>query len=381
MYWKLDDDQRILVDAVRDYARGELIEKDGVWDKTETPLTEELPRLSDLGLMNLRIAEEYGGLACSMVVYSHIIHELAYASPSVAVTMSVHNMVGEVLQQYGTEATRREILPDWGRADSLGTFAISEADAGSDPGSSRTRAVRDGDEYVLDGAKMWISNGITGRWCLPRARPGAGKKGLRFFWVDGNDPGVERIPIHGKTGLRGSDTIALHLAGVRVPAHRRLGEEGQGLAIALTALNGGRIGIASQSTGIIAACLDEMVSYSRERRQFGRPISDFQAIQFMISDTAVELQAARALTLQAARVRDAGGDYQDAAAKAKLYASESANRSGYRAVQVHGGSGFVNECRVERLARDARVTTIYEGTSEIQRIVIARGLRESSATA
>lgn len=378
MYWRLDDDQRMLVEAARAYARGGLIEKDRLWDATETPLTEELPVLAQMGFMNLRLSEEYGGLACPTVVYAHILHELAFASPSVAVTLSVHNMVGEVLQQYGSERLRREILPTWGRSDSLGTFAISEPDAGSDPGSARTRAVRDRDHYVLDGSKMWISNGINGRWFMTLARTGEGKNGLSCFWVDGNDPGLERIPIKGKTGLRGSDTVSLHLSGVRVPAYRLLGQEGEGLAIGLTALNGGRIGIASQATGIIAACLSEMISYSKERRQFGESICNFQAIQFMISDSAVELEASRALTLHAARLRDAGEPFLHAAAKAKLYASEAANRTAYRAVQVHGGSGYVNDCRVERLSRDARVTTIYEGTSEIQRLLIGRGLKEEA---
>ena len=374
MFWHLDQDQRFLVEAARDYARAELIEKDRLWDETEQSLAGELPTLAEMGFMNLRIAEEYGGLGCPMVVYAHILHELAYASPSVEVSLSVHNMVGEVLQRYGSKELREEVLPTWGTAGAFGTFAISEADAGSDPSAVQTRAVLKGDHYLIDGAKMWITNALSGRWFMTLARTGEGKKGVSAFWVDGNDAGVERLPIKGKTGIRGSETAALHFTEVKVPRGWLLGKEGQGLEIALAALDGGRIGIACQATGIMEACLHEMIRYAKERKQFGRPIAEFQAIQFMIADSAVELEAGRALTLQAARLRDAGEPFTDAAAKAKLYASEAANRVGYRAVQVHGGSGYVNESRVERLARDARVTTIYEGTSEIQRIVIGRGL-------
>jgi alkylation response protein AidB-like acyl-CoA dehydrogenase len=335
-----------------------------------------LPALAEMGFMNMRVREEYGGLGCSMSVYSRILHELAYASPSVSVTLSVHNMVGEVLQRFGSEELRRQMLPEWGRAESLGTFAITEADAGSDPASIQTKASLKGDYYVLDGAKMWITNALTGRWFTTLARTGRGKKGICAFWVDGNDPGIERLEIKGKTGIRGSETAALHYTEVKVPREWLLGEEGQGLEIALAALDGGRIGIASQATGIMEACLDEMTSYAKQRVQFGQPIAEMQAIQFMIADSAVELEAALALTLHAAHLRDLGEPYTQAAAKAKLFASEAANRVAYRAVQVHGGTGYVNETRVERLARDARVTTIYEGTSEIQRIVIGRGLRD-----
>ena len=375
MFWHLDEDQRFLVEAARDYARAELIEKDRLWDEKEEPLTAELPALAEMGFMNLRIREEYGGLDCPMTVYAHILHELSYASPSVAVTLSVHNMVGEVLQTYGSQELCREMLPTWGTAEALGTFAISEADAGSDPSSVQSKALLRGDHYLLDGAKMWITNALSGRWFMTLARTDEGRKGISAFWVDGNDPGVERLPIKGKTGIRGSETAALHFTEVKLPRAWLLGREGQGMEIALAALDGGRIGIACQATGIMEACLHEMTTYAKQRVQFGRPIAEFQAVQFMIADSAVELEAARALTLQAARLRDAGQPYTQAAAKAKLYASEAANRTAYRAVQVYGGSGYVNECRAERLARDARVTTIYEGTSEIQRVVIGRGLK------
>ncbi len=373
MEWELGDDDRMLVEGAREFARGELIAKDKVWDEKEQSLCGILPQLAEMGFMNLRIRSEYDGLDCPMEVYSHILHELAYASPAVAVDLSVHNMVGEVLQTFGSEELRRQILPTWGTAESLGTFAISEPDAGSDPSSIQTTAELKGDHYHLNGSKMWITNGLSGRWFMTLARTGKGKKGVSAFWVDGNSNGIERLAIKGKMGQRGSELVSVHLDEVEVPVGCRLGREGQGLQIGLAALDGGRIGIASQASGISEACLDEMCAYAKERQQFGRPIADFQAIQFMIADSLVELDASRALTLAAARLHDAGKPYSVAAAEAKLYSTEACNRVAYRAVQVHGGTGYVNESRVERLYRDARVTTIYEGTSEIQRIVIARG--------
>jgi alkylation response protein AidB-like acyl-CoA dehydrogenase len=373
MDWELSDDDRLLVDVAREYARGELVARDKVWDEEEKSLCAILPELAEMGFMNLRIRSEYGGLECPMVVYAHILHELAYASPAVAVDLSVHNMVGEVLQTFGSEELCQQILPEWGKAESLGTFAISEPDAGSDPASIQTRAERKGDYYHLNGSKMWITNALSGRWFMTLARTGDGKRGVSAFWVDGQSPGIERLAINGKMGQRGSELASIHLDDVKVPVAWRLGNEGQGLKVGLASLDGGRIGIASQASGISQACLDEMVSYAKERRQFGRPIADFQAIQFMIADSQVELDASRALTMAAARLRDEDKPHTVAAAEAKLYSTEACNRIAYRAVQVHGGTGYVNESRVERLYRDARATTIYEGTSEIQRIVIARG--------
>ncbi len=376
MYWIVDDEQATMIAAVREFARAELIHREKQWDVEESSVVEVLPQLADLGLLNLRIQQRYGGLECPMVLYTHLLHELSYASPSVSVMIGVHNMVGEILQRFGSESLREEVLPQWGRPESLATFAISEADAGSDPSSIKTRAQRNGDYYHLTGAKMWITNGLAGRWFMTLARTGDSRDTISAFWVDGLSPGVERLKITGKMGIRGSETISFHLDNVIVPAGRLLGDEGMGLQIALAALDGGRIAIASQASGISAACLDEMTRYALERRQFGRPIADFQAIQNMIADSAVELRASRALTLHAARLRDAGRPFTAAAAKAKLYSSEACNRIAYRAVQVFGGSGYVNDCRVERLYRDARVTTIYEGTSEIQRLVIARSLAD-----
>ncbi len=320
--------------------------------------------------------EEVDGLGCSYRTYSAILQEIAYASPSTAVTISVHNMVGLVVDRFADPSLRRSWLELWGDAKNFGAFAISEANAGSDPGASLTKAGRNGDNFILSGEKMWITNGLTARWFVTLARtlPGVGKSGLSLLMVDGESKGIDRAPIHGKMGIRGSETAVIAFDGVVVPATHLLGEEGAGLSASLAALDGGRIGIAAQAAGIARACLDEMISYAHEREQFGTKIAGFPAIQQMIADSHVELAAAKELIDFAAWSKDMGRDDRSASSKAKLYATEAANRIAYRAVQLHGGMGYVNECRVEQLFRDARITTIYEGTSEIQRVVIAREL-------
>ena len=376
----LTEDQEMMVEAAREYARGELLELDRSWDEDETSMATVLPQLAEMGFMNLVASEELGGLACSYRLYADILHEIAYASPSVAVGLSVHNMVGSILEQHAAEPKRTEWLSQWGKAESFGAFSVSEAGAGSDPSACTTEAKRVDGGYRVSGEKMWITNGLAGRWfmTLVRTDSQAGKAGLSAVLVDGNAQGLERDKIRGKMGIRGSETAVIHYDDVFVPESHLLGAEGEGLKVCLAALDGGRIGIGSQATGIAQACLDEMVSYATQREQFGRPIANFQAIQIMIADSATELSAARALIHTAADLVDAGRIDSAASAKAKLFASEAANRIAYWAIQVHGGTGYVKECRVEQLARDARVTTIYEGTSEIQRIVIARELLRNS---
>lgn len=376
MFGVVTEDHRLLVEAVRDFARRELPDRDREWDRTETSCCTELAALCDMGLMGLRVPEALGGLECPMVPYGHIIRELAYASPSVAVTIAVHSMVSEILRLYATPAVRDEILPQFIQNGNLSAFAISEPNAGSDPGSARTRAEKVAGGYKLHGAKMWVTNGMTGRWFVVLARTGSNgsTKDLSMLLLDAQQPGVTRRPIHGKMGIRGSETAEMALDGAFVPEERLLGEPGWGMKIALSALDGGRIGIASQAAGIATACIDEMIRYARQREQFGRPIADFQAIQWMIADSATELSAAQRLIDRAAALKGADQPYSREASMAKLYASEAANRIAYRAVQAHGGYGFVHEFRVEQLYRDARITTIYEGTSEIQRLVIARNL-------
>jgi hypothetical protein len=370
----ISEDQGVLIEQVRRYARSELLPLDSKWDKEESSCCERLDELYQMGLMGLRVPEECGGLACPMLPYAHIIRELAYASPSVAVMVGVHNMVCEAIKMFASPAVRDEVLHTLATAGNLSAFAISEADAGSDPSAAKVRAHPVSGGWKLTGSKFWVSNGIAGRWFIVLARTGESgtSKSLSMFLLDAQQKTVERRPIHGKMGIRGSETAEMNLEGAFVPAEHLLGKPGDGLKIALSALDGGRISIASQALGIGQACLDLMVAYAKERRQFNRPIADFQAIQWMIADSQVELDASQLLIDQAALLKESGVPFTREASIAKLFASEAANRIAYRAVQVHGGSGYVNECRVEQLYRDARVTTIYEGTSEIQRHVIAR---------
>ena len=370
----LSEDHRLLVGAVRDFARGELAQRDAEWDRTETSCCEALGQVAEMGLMGLRVPEKYEGLGIPNVCYAHIIRELAYASPSVAVTVSVHNMVCEIVHRFGSDELKREVLPLLVEAGGLSAFAISEPDAGSDPSSAKTRAEKADGGWRLTGNKMWVSNGQFGRWYAVLARVDGAPGALCMFLMDAQQPGVSRRTIHGKMGIRGSETGEMTLEGAFVPDHHLLGEVGWGMRVALSALDGGRIGIASQAVGIANACVDLMIGYSKERQQFGEPIASFQAIQWMIADSYVETAASQQLIDKASWLKDQGRPYTQAASMAKLYAGEAANRIAYRAVQVHGGYGYVNEFRVERLYRDARITTIYEGTSEIQRIVIAREL-------
>jgi alkylation response protein AidB-like acyl-CoA dehydrogenase len=368
----LSDDHRMLVEVVRDFARAELMPRDIEWDHTETSCCTQLEQLAEMGLLGLRVPEEFGGLDIPTVCYAHIIRELAYASPSVSVTIAVHSMVCEVVNQFARADVKGEFLTQLAQVGNLSAFAISEADAGSDPGSAKTRAERVDGGYRLNGTKMWVTNGITGRWfaVLVRTRPDE----LSMVLLDAQSEGVERNKIPGKMGIRASETAEMSLDNVFVPEQNLLGEPGWGLRIALTALDGGRIGIAAQALGIACACIDLMVAYAKQRVQFKRPLAKFQAIQWMIADSQAEMMASQQLIDQAAWLKQEGRPYTREASMAKLYAAEAANRIAYRAVQVYGGYGYVNEFRVEQLYRDARITPIYEGTSEVQRIVIARNL-------
>jgi hypothetical protein len=372
----LTEDHQMLIEAVRDFARRELVERDREWDRTETSCCTQLDVFYAMGLMGLRVPEDYGGLECPGVPYAHIIRELAACSASVAVTIGVHNMVAMILAKYGGDEVKAEVLPQLTQPNNLAAFAISEPNAGSDPGSATTRAEKMAGGYRLSGSKMWVTNGITGRWFAVLARTGTTgtSKDLSMLLINAEDDGVTRSPIHGKMGIRGSETAEMHLDNVFVPESRLLGQEGWGMGIGLSALDGGRIGIASQALGIGLACLEAMVEYAKQREQFRCPIAEFQAIQWMIADTKAELMATQTLIDKAAWLHESDRPFTQAASMAKLYASEAVNRIAYRAVQLHGGYGFVNEFRVEQLYRDARITTIYEGTSEVQRMVIARGL-------
>lgn len=375
----MNDDHALLIDTVRNFARSELTERDRVWDRQETSCCEILPQLTEMGLMGLRVPEEDGGFQVPMVPYATIIRELAYASPSVAVTVGVHNMVCEAIRMFAHDTVRRQVLADLASAGNLAAFAISEPNAGSDPSSASTRAERVAGGFRLHGSKMWVTNGITGHWFIVLARLASDSaprsaRDMCMFLMNAQQPEVKRSIIHGKMGIRGSETAEMSLQGAFVPEDHLLGEIGDGVKIGLSALDGGRIGIASQALGISIAALDLMVDYAQQREQFGRKIADFQAIQWAIADSRTDIAAAQLLIDRAAWLKDQARPFTREAAMAKLWSSEAANRIAYRAVQNHGGYGFVHEFRVEQLYRDARITTIYEGTSEIQRHVIAREL-------
>ena len=372
----MGDDKVALIEAVRDFAERELLPLDRKWDLDESSVAEALPELSRMGLLSLLIPEETGGLGCDYRTYAAIIHELAVWSPSTAVTVSVHNMVGGILQGFGADALREQLLPAWGDPGNFGAFSVSEANAGSDAAGIATTAVAVDGGFRIDGEKMWVTNGLSAGWyfVLARLKGAAERESFCTFLIDAKSEGITRQKIQGKMGIRGSETAVVHFESVLVPPEYMIGESGRGLHVCLSTLNGGRIGIASQATGIAAACLNEMVGYARTREQFGQPIGKFQAIGNMIADSAVELEASKSLVWRAAGVANAGIHDRTASSMAKLYASEAANRIAYRAVQVHGGAGYVRECRVEQLYRDARITSIYEGTSEIQRVVLSREL-------
>ncbi len=370
-----DGDQNSLLTVVREFAEHELFPLDRKWDVEESSVAEVLPKLSDMGLLNLLIPPEAGGLGCDYRTFAAIIHELAIWSPSTAVTVSVHNMVGRIVQQFVDEPLRGQLLSEWGKPTSFGAFCVSEAGAGSDARSIQATVRETNDGFRINGEKMWVTNGVSAGWYFVLAKmEGAAEKGYCTFLVRGDSKGLTREKIRGKMGIRGSETAVVHFQDVHVPREYQVGDQGKGLLVCLSTLNGGRISIAAQATGIGEACLAEMISYARQREQFGKAIGRFQAVGNMIADSAVDLEAARSLIWRAAATVDAGHTDRAASAMAKLFASEAANRIAYRAVQVHGGTGYVHECRVEQLFRDARITSIYEGTSEIQRIVLARSL-------
>jgi alkylation response protein AidB-like acyl-CoA dehydrogenase len=339
---------------------------------------EELVReLGQLGLLAVNVPSVFGGSEAGAVAYAMAVMEVARADCSLAVTMAVTNMVGETIARFGTEEQKARCLPRLASAEWLaGSFGLSEPQAGSDPNSMTTRADVRGDRWVLNGTKQWITSGDRAGVIIVWARTdvGAGNRGITAFLVEGGTPGMVVGRHEEKMGIRSSSTVSLTFEDCEVPAAAVLGQLGHGLRVALAALDGGRIGIASQATGTIRAALDASARYARDRKAFGRPISGFQAIAFAIADMRMAHDASRLMALRAASLKEAGLPFGQEAAMAKLFASEAAQVAVSKAVQIHGGYGYIDEFPVERLFRDARVQTIYEGTSEIQRMVIARHL-------
>ncbi len=340
-----------------------------------------LKQLAELGFMGLNVSPQYGGTGAGVVAFSLAMTEISRACASTGVAMSVNNLVCEVVQSIGTEAQKERYITRVCSGEyPCGSFCLSEAGAGSDPSRMKTRAVRDGDGWVINGTKMWISSaeyaGFFVVWAVTDAAAPAGK-GISCFLVDADNPGVTVGRAEHKMGQRASSTNPVSFDDCRVGADAMLGAENAGFRIAVGELTGGRIGIASLALGIGSAAIDVARRYITEREQFGQKIADFQGIQFQLADTMTELEAARLLVLNAAWMKETGQPYMKAASMAKLYCSEAANRACYTALQFMGGAGYTAEYPLERYARDARVTTIYEGTSEIQRVIIARELLKS----
>ena len=378
MELELTETQSLVQKTTREFVDRALKPIASELDRTERFPTEILKELASLGMMGVNIPESLGGAEAGVVAYSLAMMEVARGCASTAVTMAVTNMVAEVITRFGTEEQRQTYVPRLTSGEYVaGSFALSEPEAGSDPGGMRTTAREDGDGWVIDGQKQWITSGTHAGVFVVWARTGdlsAGTKAISCFLVEGKTPGIRIGKHEDKMGLRASSTVSLGFEGVKVPRSALLGEVNGGFKIAMMALDGGRIGIASQSLGIGFAALEEAVAYAKERKQFNKPIGDFQGIQWPLADTKTELDAARLLTLRAAWLKESGKMFSKEAAMAKLYASEAAGRAVDRCLQVHGGYGYVKDFPIERHYRDARVTRIYEGTSEIQRVVIARSV-------
>lgn len=378
--FSLSEEQELLREQVRRYAEEVIAPGEAERDREHRFPQEIVGELGELGLLGMLVEEEHGGGAVAPLTYCLAVEELARVSPSVAVTMSVTNSVCcWPISRFGSPELKARVLPELASGRALGGFGLTEPGAGSDPGGMRTTARRDGDTWVLDGEKAWITNAGFARWFVVVAvtDPEAGKRGLSAFVVPADVEGFSVGQPEEKIGLCASRTAPLQFQGCRVPAENLLGEEGQGLKLALATLDHSRLGIAAQCLGIHRRALELARDYAKERQQFGRPIVENQAISFKLATMATELAAARALTWHAASVSERTPPHPDAgryASQAKLYASEAANRAVAEGVQIHGGNGFHADYEISRLYRDVRVTTIYEGTSEMQRLVIARAL-------
>ncbi len=371
---ELSDEQRMVRDMARDFARNVIAPVASKYDKEEHYPREELQRMAELGLMGVNIPGDYGGAEAGVVAYSLAMQEIAGGCAAASVTMAVTNMVGEIICAFGTPAQRDMHVPKLTSGDySAGAFALSEPHCGSDATALKTKAQRQGDHWLLNGEKMWITSGATAGVLVVWARtggPGAG--GITAFLVTPDAPGFSVGRHEDKMGLRASNTTSIAFDNCEIPEDALLGVEGEGFKVAMMALDGGRIGIGSQACGIAAAALDEAKNYALERTSFGKPIAHHQAIQFKLADMKTELDAARLLTLRAAWLKENGRPFSKEAAMAKLFSTESANRICAESFQIHGGYGYVKEFPIERHLRDVRAATIYEGTSEVQRIVIAR---------
>ena len=378
MNFDLTEEQEMVRNAVREFAENEIAPVAREYDEAEKFPREQLNGLAEIGLLGMIIPEQYGGAGFDSVSYALALEEIARADASVAVIVSVTNSVCCFpILSFGTEEQKKKYLVPLAKGEKLGAFCLSEPQAGSDATNLKTRAVEDGDFYVLNGTKAWVSNGAEAEVFIVMAATGErdGRKEITAFIVEGGTSGFTVSSHEHKMGQRASQTNEMSLVDVRVPKANVLGGVGNGMKVAFESLDNGRIGVASLSNGIAQAALDEAAKYAKERTAFGKPISEFQAIQFKLADMQTETEAARLLTLRAAAMKDANHKQTGVfASMAKLFASENANRVCADAIQIHGGNGYSRHYAVEKYYRDARITTIYEGTSEIQRIVISRGI-------
>jgi alkylation response protein AidB-like acyl-CoA dehydrogenase len=377
MTFKLTEEQLMIQTMVRDFAREVILPTAMERDRSKEFPAENLSKMAELGLMGMMVPPEYNGAAVDTVSYVIALQEIAYACAATAVVMSVHNsIVCETIVRFGTEEQKQAYLKPLATGKVIGAFAMTEPQAGSDPMSQSTWAERKGDHYIIDGTKRFITSGKNAGLTIVTAKTDKAKrhKGISAFVVRKGMPGFLVGKTEEKMGLCASDTTDMIFDNCRVPAECLLGQEGDGFKIAMTALDSGRIGIAAQSIGVAQAALNAAVSYAKQREQFGQPISKFQGLRWMLADMATEIEAARQMTFSAAAKKDSGEKYTMEASMAKLFASEMVNRVAAKALQIHGGYGYTKEYAVERFYRDARVFTIYEGTSEIQRVVIANHL-------
>jgi butyryl-CoA dehydrogenase len=381
MDFDLTEDQLMVQEWVRGFTDKEVKPVASDLDRKSVYPAELVKQLAAMNLLGMLVPAEFGGAGSDYLSYIIALEEISRGWASLGAIMTVHNsLVCDPILRFGSEAQKKKYLPLLARGEALGCYALTEPGAGSDAGSIQTRAEAKGNEFVLNGSKVFVTNGKYAHLAVVYGvtDPQRGKKGISAFLIEKETPGISVGKIEDKLGLRSSDTAELVFQDCRVPKENLLGKQGEGFRIALSTLDGGRIGIAAQALGIAQACLEESLAYAKERRQFGKAIANFQAIQWMLADIATDIDAARLLTHKAGWLRMQESGYTRAAAMAKLFASETANRAAYKAVQIFGGYGYIKDYSVERFYRDARVTTLYEGTSEIQRLVIARHLIEEA---
>jgi len=379
--FELTSEQELIRASAREFCDREIAPFVRDWDRAEEMDRGIVPRLASVGYLGASLPEAYGGLGLDTVSYALIGEELGRADSSVRGIVSVSNgLVGKTVARFGTDEQKQRWLPLLCAGEALGCYALTEPGSGSDAAGLETRAERDGSGWRLTGSKLFITLGTWSAFALVFARTGGpGPRGITCFVVPTDSPGFEATPLKGKLGLRAQDTGELHLDGVEVPDSARLGDEGSGFRVAMSALDNGRISLAAGCVGLAQGALDACVAYTKERRQFGRPVASFQLVQEQLAGMAVETEAARLLTWRAAALSDAGRPHTLESSYAKLYASEAAVRAANAAVQVHGGYGYVDEYPVGKYLRDARVTTLYEGTSEVQKLIIGRSLTGESA--